>query len=332
MVYALPDDNESAGQIGPLGVPRLMIRAALLIVLTAQFSFAGCFWQDRTVHRLCHLRATDYFTDPQVIALCEAIEADDLGTMQKLIDAGVDVDARGQANVTPLMWAYPNNKVARFRLLLEHGADPNVILTGHVGKPVAFSKGDAVTFMVCKSSFPEHFDLVFNHGGDPQLLDETGKTPIYNVIFYGADKLKRIDRLIELGSDVNHSAGRVICTPLCAAISFGGQYELAIELLQRGADPNRVSATGLKSAAHQVAEEYVLPTHSVTPGRKEVFVLLEEAKKDHGADFDQANRDIEEWAILRTNAKEGEAGKLFEEWRRKRNERLEIPHIPRFRH
>ena len=56
-----------------------------------------------TVHQRCGWRAEDYFTDPQVIALCRAIEANDLAEMERLVKAGADVNAQGKDKMTPLL-------------------------------------------------------------------------------------------------------------------------------------------------------------------------------------------------------------------------------------
>ena len=71
-------------------------------------------------------KAADFFTDPEVIALGDAIAANDLDRMRQLIAAGADVNAKGKGNMTPLLWAFFDEKPERFRMLLEAGADPNV--------------------------------------------------------------------------------------------------------------------------------------------------------------------------------------------------------------
>ncbi len=47
---------------------------------------AGCgvmaMLPGRTIHQKCRWKAEDYFDDPQVIALCRAIEASDLAEME----------------------------------------------------------------------------------------------------------------------------------------------------------------------------------------------------------------------------------------------------------
>jgi hypothetical protein len=49
-----------------------------------------------------------------VIALCKATEANDIAEIDRLVAAGADVNAQGEGNMTPLLWAYPDNKLERF--------------------------------------------------------------------------------------------------------------------------------------------------------------------------------------------------------------------------
>ena len=69
----------------------------------------------------------DYFTDPVVISLCREIENQDIVKAQELIDSGCDVNTTGRNNMTPLLWAYGTQNEELFRLLLDLGADPNVV-------------------------------------------------------------------------------------------------------------------------------------------------------------------------------------------------------------
>ena len=74
---------------------------------------AGCGVLDllpsRTIHQRCGWKAEDYFTDRKVIALCRAIEANDLAEMERVVKAGADVNAQGKDKMTPLLWAFPDN-------------------------------------------------------------------------------------------------------------------------------------------------------------------------------------------------------------------------------
>ena len=198
-------------------------------------------------------RAADFFTDPQVIALCDAIAADDVARMKELIAAGADVDARGKGNMTPLLWAFVDNKPERFRLLLEAGANPNVYIESDFGIRQAFSPGDSVTHMACRSTF-DHFWPVFEHGGDPNCPNKEpgrrGETPVYTVIKSGAgDKKKRIARLAEAGGSMNR-APEAEASPLVTAASWFGRYDLCLLLLDLGADPSQYEGNEITKLPH----------------------------------------------------------------------------------
>ncbi len=69
-------------------------------------------------HELFGWKAEDYFTDAKVIALCRAIEVDDLKEIDRLVANGADVNAKGKGNMTPLLWSYLDDKIDRFQRLL----------------------------------------------------------------------------------------------------------------------------------------------------------------------------------------------------------------------
>jgi hypothetical protein len=106
----------------------LLIRQTCLAAIV--LLLAGCSGSSQLKGKW---KADDYFTDPQVIALCHAIEANDLDEIDRLVAAGANVNALGKGNMTPLLCAFPDNKLARFRRLLEHGANPNVVVESDFG-------------------------------------------------------------------------------------------------------------------------------------------------------------------------------------------------------
>ena len=198
-------------------------------------------------------KAADFFTDPQVIALCDAIAANDVARMKELIAAGADVNALGKGNMTPLLWAFVDNKPERFRLLLEAGANPNVYIESDFGIRQAFSPGDSVTHMACRSTF-DHFWPVFEHGGDPNWPNKApgrrADTPVYTVIKSGAgDKKKRIARLAELGASLNLAPGAE-SSPLATAATWFGRFDLCLLLLDLGADPRQYEGSEITKITH----------------------------------------------------------------------------------
>jgi hypothetical protein len=241
-------------------------------------------------------KAEDFFDDPQVIALCEAIEAENLEEMERLINAGADVNAKGKGNMTPLLWAFPDNKPERFEKLLEHGADPNVVVTSDFNtKMSGIVPGDSVTHLACRTHFPKYFDLVFDHGGDPNLVNEGDfeNTPLFAVITGPAgDKMDKIKRLAELGANLDLQVRGA--TAAMQATTWGGQYDIALALLEAGADHRVYLENNNSRLVHTViAEERRLSV--MTPEQKASYVKLIQWLEDHGESFDEARADFKRW-------------------------------------
>jgi hypothetical protein len=250
-------------------------------------------------------KAADFFTDPQVVLLCDAIAANDVARMKELIAAGADVNALGKGNMTPLLWAFVDNKPERFRLLLEAGANPNVYIESDFGIRQAFSPGDSVTHMACRSTF-DHFWPVFEHGGDPNLPNKEpgfrGETPVYSVIKSGAgDKKKRIARLAELGASLNRAPG-VDASPLCTAEGYFGRYDLCLLLLDLGADPSQYEGNGVTKFAHLLDGRLEQKARGIgqlrdaSPQKLADFNRLVERLEAMGESLAAARADKERWA------------------------------------
>jgi len=250
-----------------------------------------------TVHQRCGWKAEDYFTDPQVIALCRAIEANDLAEMQRLVKAGADVNAQGKDKMTPLLWAFPDNDLPRFKWLLEHGANPNVVVEGEFNTRQTISRGDSVTHMACKTSLPGYFEAVFDHGGDPNIR-HTGplgfsQTPLFAVITRGGgDKAAKIRRLIDLGADMNALSNGGI--PAMQAVSWFGQYELALMMLEAGANFCKYDESDIQRLIHIVVDQE-RHLNEYAPEQRAGFHELVKSLEDHRESYEAAKADIARW-------------------------------------
>ena len=262
---------------------------------------AGCGVLDllpsRTIHQRCGWKAEDYFTDRKVIALCRAIEANDLAEMERVVKAGADVNAQGKDKMTPLLWAFPDNHLPRFKWLLEHGANPNVVVEGDFNTRQTISRGDSVTHMACKTSLPGYFEAVFDHGGDPNIR-HTGplgfsQTPLFAVITRGGgDKAAKLRRLIDLGADMNALSNGG--TPVMQAVSWFGQYDIALIMLEAGADFRKYDESEIQRLIHiVVSQERRL--NEYTPEQRAKFHELVKWLEDHGESYAEAKADIERW-------------------------------------
>lgn len=161
------------------------------------------------------------FPDPQVQALAKAAGKGNLRKIEELVKQGVDVNARGTSNATPLFWAMHNIK--GFEKLLELGADPNVV----------FDDGGTVMHWAVQHKDDEFLKAALKHGGNPNLkAGSMGETPLFDAVGY--ETKKKADLLLDAGADINaqnnHGA-----TPILGAATLG-QFDLVYKMLNRGAD------------------------------------------------------------------------------------------------
>jgi ankyrin repeat protein len=232
-----------------------------------------------------------------VIALCRAIEANDLVEMERLVKAGADVNAQGKDKMTPLLWAFPDNHLPRFKWLLEHGANPNVVVEGEFNTRQRITRGDSVTHMACDTSFPGYFEAVFDHGGDPHIR-HTGplgfhETPLFAVLTGAtANKAEKIKRLIELGADMNVLSNGG--TPVMQAVTWGAQYGIAIMMLDAGANFRTYGESESQRLIHIVAKEE-RRLGEYTPEQRTGFHELVKWLEDHGESYEEAKADIARW-------------------------------------
>ena len=282
----------------------------ILVTAVIVSSAAGCGLSNllpgRTIHQKCGWKAEDYFADPKVIALCKAIEANDLAEMERLVKAGADVNAQGKGKMTPLLWALPDNRLPRFRRLLEHGANPNVVIESDFNVRNYMSPGDSVTHMACKTSFPGYFDAVFDHGGDPNqpcvqplglgdmIYDEPPLKTVINALNRSPEeKLKQVMRLIALGADMN--ALNPDSTPVMDAVLWPGQFDLALTMLEAGADFRKYMDDESTRLIHLVAmQEDRLDEYS--PEKLAKFRELVQWLEDRGESYEEAKADLARWA------------------------------------
>jgi ankyrin repeat protein len=123
------------------------------------------------VARAAPLKAADYYSQTKELAIAAAAENNDASKIRELKAAGVDVNAHGRGNLTPLYLAATSRSKKAFECLLELGADPNVQFqeTGASALAIAAAMAD--------SSF---LSQALAHGGKPnQVNPTTGLTPIW---------------------------------------------------------------------------------------------------------------------------------------------------------
>ncbi|MBX7167367.1 MAG: hypothetical protein K1X74_13635 [Pirellulales bacterium] len=295
--------HAAAGLLCAGKVPIVRTRRSLPVVLLACV-VAGCgvkvpdALQLRSFHQKMRWRAEEYFRDPQVVALCRAIERRDLEEMSRLVAAGAEVNARGQGGMTPLLWAYPDNQLPRFERLLELGADPNLIWTSDFDTRGVIPPGAAVTHLVCETSFPGYFDAVFRHGGNPNLAKESpgvgrGDTPLYCAI--RSVRSDNVKKLIALGADVNH-AGFDGLNPAYCAFLRSGSASVTLPLLEAGAAFDITNGKPPVRIVHMVVMSEMRQTVRQGPEAAD-FELLKQWLEAHGESLEEARIEVEAWRL-----------------------------------
>ena len=168
------------------------------------------------------------FADEQVRALAKAAGRGQVKKIDALVDQGVDVNARGTSNATPLFWAIRKKNLRGVSRLLELGANPNIFSDG--GSTVVHAAASYRKYPLLKA--------VLEHGGDPNLISGGGlrETPLFEIngLVPKTDDVACLDLLVEYGANVNARGFRGF-TP---AMGFAGlgRFDLAQELIIRGAN------------------------------------------------------------------------------------------------
>ncbi len=263
----------------------------LLIVPICWIAFQGLPTR-KSWHQKVGWVAESFFRDVDVIALCRAIEASDESGVRAAIRAGVDVNNVGKDGMTPLLWAFPEDRISIFRLLLESGAIPNVTVASDLGTHGAIECGSTVAHLAAKSSFSEHFFAIVKHGVDPNLAytpcgQVLGCTLLTSVLRGDAiDKVVRMDALIDAGADSS------TFDLLAIEATDSAEYDVALILLKANAGFRTYNEWG-KLIHHVILSEK--QSQRLTPAKRTSFLELAAWLEAHGEDTDVARKDVERW-------------------------------------
>jgi ankyrin repeat protein len=201
------------------------------------------------------------FSTPRAWAadtLIQAIRQNDLAGIQQQIKAGADVNAKGDRDTTPLMYAAAYGSVEAMRSLIAAGADVKArnafeatallwctydlnkvrLLVEHGADVNAASKQARTPVMVAAAydGSEETVKYLLANRADPKAKDFRGDTALHLAAF--ANDLAVVKLLIDKGLDVN-APGEGGLTPLMIAASLGNLDAVKL-LLSKGANVNAV--------------------------------------------------------------------------------------------
>lgn len=171
----------------------------------------------------------------------EAIARNDLEDVKRHLAADPSIlNKPGRGNLTPLHQAIMRKREDVVELLLEAGADPNIVTPGK----------ESALHLAIDRGLSRSAGLILEAGIDFSLRNKGGWTALH---LAGAKNRNEIMRLmIEAGADVN-LLSELGGTPLHEA-AVGGDAELIQMLLKAGCNPKVVSKTGV--TALDIAVEY----------------------------------------------------------------------------
>jgi uncharacterized protein len=200
-------------------------------------------------------------------ALHWATYHDDLSQVKLLIEAGADAKAANRYGVTPLALASTNGSREIVEMLLEAGADPNSSLaggetvlmtasrTGRLGPVKALlaggadvnaqeRKGQTALMWAAAEGHVDVVDALLNAGADADARLRSGFTAFFFAVREGRTEV--VKRLLQAGVDINETLrprrrrGGTENKPTNALILAveNGHFELAVDLLKAGAEPN----------------------------------------------------------------------------------------------
>ena len=217
----------------------ILVVLCVCVFLLVAFTL-GCF-QERSKYdnwyAKNHWKAEDYFDDPEVILLCKAMETEDLETIDRLIAAGVDVNAMGKKGMQPILWAYPAGEKV-FEKILEAGGNPN--FEGSDPDNYGAKRGcgfygitllhTATMDSSDEPAFKNYLAMLLRYGADSEV--KHGNAIFYSLLTRSNDEL--IKQYIEAGINLNTDAGDGHYLVTTAARQR--RYKALMILLEAGAE------------------------------------------------------------------------------------------------
>ncbi len=157
----------------------------------------------------------------------EAVDQDNPAAIKTYSEAGGNLNVRKFDGSTPLFLALTEKKQDAYKALLEHGADPNIIMSGQ----------RVVTHWAATEEDSIWLRLALEHGADPNLLN-VGRgrphegTPLHYAM--GNGPLENVKLLVNHGADIN-KPNRLNCSPITQATNQN-DFDVVLYLLNQGAD------------------------------------------------------------------------------------------------
>ncbi|WP_087108608.1 ankyrin repeat domain-containing protein [Halomonas citrativorans] len=218
--------------------------------------------------------ATDFFQGPQ-LAMAEAIERNDMEALRQGAEHGIDLHARGDKQITLMWFALLQENTDAIRTLVELGVHPNESPVEGGGTPL----GQAL-----RKPGTEYLNAMLDGGLSPNDSagndgSDTGYPLIFRAITSGT--LEHIKLLVEHGVDIHYRLDDGKGSNPFDISTTGTKPEIAMYLLEQGADPHIHLSTGVTTAwgVH-------LKIRDLQPGpMRDQFIQLRDMMIERGVEF-----------------------------------------------
>ena len=179
-------------------------------------------------------RASDYFSDPLVARLADAVAQGDATEIDALVKQGADVNATGKLGYTLLTWAMFNSNPRGFESLLDHGADP---FRPAWDRPEGHSLSEKPPFVaeLCVGTKrSDYLKALLKRGMDPNHPRSDGTPMLFHAVWQR--HIPHAAMLLDAGADINGVDEGSGGTAIREALSIF-DLDMALFLFKQGADP-----------------------------------------------------------------------------------------------
>ncbi|MBN2493615.1 MAG: ankyrin repeat domain-containing protein [Deltaproteobacteria bacterium] len=253
-------------------------------------------------------------------AFLHAVNVGNIAKVKKLLDRGVNINARDDRGNTALHLIACSDHHSLMILLLSKGIDANA----------QSRSGLTALMMASKFAMLKTMRRLLDHSADPNLRDEDGRTALMHLLwdeasaqthrhFYSQeDKLEAVKLLLSKGAKAEDRDSKTRWTPLIyesTSLYFDLDYDIVALLASKGADVNaagKYGSTALMYAAlgskdprivkllldkgadvnardHNGTSAILNATHNLTPAQAEIFEILVGRGADINAQDNEGN-------------------------------------------
>jgi len=242
----------------------------------------------------CNMKRTrdlpEHYFGLEEVPVARAIFEGEGRELKRLLKQGkVDVSRPGKEGCTFLQYALKLKEYKMMEILLEYGADPNVISPrtririGELSEGYTYDELPLETSWHYKYSI-KYMQLLIKYGAK---INDNRLIPPLNRAIYG-DQRNKINYLLSKGADVNLPGPKGNTPVISAAVLF--YWELVELFLDHGADPFHKSDNG--SELQRWIQHYINLTKGTPKGRKEVRRLIKRLEL-LGMEFDFSKAKIQ---------------------------------------